>query len=109
MIGPGRRIWTFGRLAAIVGAGALAAGLAVAQDVTPGQDADADSGFNIPADIKLLGKMDPNKRHATAKVNGQIITGTDVDQRVALVLAANEGAKISDEELQSLRLQVLQT
>ena len=107
MTGPGRRVWSFGRLAAMAGACALAAGLAMAQDATPGRDADADSGFNIPADIKLLGKMDPNKRHATAKVNGQIITGTDVDQRVALVLAANDGAKISDEELQSLRLQVL--
>jgi peptidyl-prolyl cis-trans isomerase SurA len=51
--------------------------------------------------------MDPNNRHATAKVNGTIITGTDVDQRVALVIAANQGAKITDAELQNLRLQVL--
>jgi len=104
---PGRRVWTFGRLAAVAAACALAAGLAVAQDDTPARDADADSGFNIPADVKLLGKMDPNKRHATAKVNGQIITGTDIDQRMALVLDANKGAQISDAELQTLRLQVL--
>jgi hypothetical protein len=39
----------------------------------------------------------PNLRRATAIVNGDIITGTDVDQRLALVLAAN-GGKISDEE-----------
>jgi len=105
--GPGRRVWTFGRLAAVAAACALVAGLAVAQDDTPAQDADADSGFNIPTDVKLLGKMDPNKRHATAKVNGQIITGTDIDQRMALVLDANKGAQISDAELQTLRLQVL--
>ncbi|MBO0749444.1 MAG: peptidylprolyl isomerase [Porphyrobacter sp.] len=98
---------TFGRLAAVAAACALAAGLAAAQDVQPGEDAAADSGFNIPSDVKMLGKMDPNKRHATAKVNGQIITGTDIDQRVALVLAANQDAKVSDEQLQGLRLQVL--
>jgi peptidyl-prolyl cis-trans isomerase SurA len=102
-----RRVWTFGRLAALAGACALTAGLAAAQDGNAPPDAAADSGFNIPADVKMLGKMDPNSRHATAKVNGQIITGTDVDQRAALVLAANQGSQISDEEMQGLRLQVL--
>ncbi len=105
MIGSARRISRFGRMAATAGACLLVAGIAGAQD-NP-NDAAAQAGFNIPSDVKLLGKMDPNQRHATAKVNGAIITGTDVDQRVALVIAANEGAKISDEELQALRLQVL--
>lgn len=101
-----RRIWTLGRAAALAGACLLTAGLALAQDAGAPSNAD-DSGLNIPQDVKLLGKMDPNHRHATAKVNGQIITGTDVDQRVALVIAANDGAKITDAELQNLRLQVL--
>jgi peptidyl-prolyl cis-trans isomerase SurA len=96
-----------GRFAAVAAACALVGGLAGAQDVQPGPDAAANAGFDLPANLKLLGKMDPNNRRATAKVNGQIITGTDVDQRVALVIAANEGAKISDEEMQNLRLQVL--
>ena len=103
-----RRIWTLGRAAALAGACLLTAGLALAQDAGAPSNAD-DSGLNIPQDVKLLGKMDPNHRHATAKVNGQIITGTDVDQRVALVIAANDGAKITDAELQNLRLQVLRT
>lgn len=107
MTASAKRLWTWGRAAALAGACALTAGLAVAQDVTEAADNAADSGFNIPADVKLLGKMDPNSRHATAKVNGQIITGTDIDQRVALVLDANQGAQISDAELQNLRLQVL--
>jgi peptidyl-prolyl cis-trans isomerase SurA len=102
-----KRLWTWGRATALAGACALTAGLAVAQDVTEAPDNAANSGFDIPADVKLLGKMDPNSRHATAKVNGQIITGTDVDQRVALVLDANQGAKISDAEMQNLRLDVL--
>jgi peptidyl-prolyl cis-trans isomerase SurA len=96
-----------GRLAAVAAVCALAGGLAAAQDVAPGPDASENDGLNIPADAKLLTRMDPNNRRATAKVNGQIITGTDVDQRVALVLAASEGAKISDEEMQALRLRVL--
>lgn len=112
MIVSGRRIFTFGRVAAMAGACCLMGGFAGAQDsVTGGQDdpndAAAVSGFDIPSDVKLLGKMDPNNRHATAKVNGAIITGTDIDQRVALVIAANEGANLSADELKALRLRVL--
>ena len=107
MIVSARRILSFGRIAATAGVCLLVAGFAGAQDSDSPNDAGASAGFNIPADVKLLGKMDPNARHATAKVNGAIITGTDIDQRVALVLAANEGSKLSDNEMQALRLQVL--
>ncbi|MXO58299.1 peptidylprolyl isomerase [Altererythrobacter salegens] len=51
--------------------------------------------------------MDPDNRRASAKVNGEIITGTDLDQRVALIIAANEGVEISNEEMQRLRQQVM--
>ena len=60
----------------------------------------------IPDDVQIFGKNDPNHRRATAIVNGDIITGTDVEQRLALILAANNG-KIGPEEMQRLRLQVL--
>jgi peptidyl-prolyl cis-trans isomerase SurA len=73
-------------------------------DAAPVETSSADA-FNIPDDISILGPSDPNVRKATAMVNGTIITGTDVDQRVALILAANEGEP-SAEELQRLRLQV---
>ncbi|MDE2595908.1 MAG: peptidylprolyl isomerase [Sphingomonadales bacterium] len=53
----------------------------------------------------MFGKNDPNIRRAAVVVNGEIITGTDIDQRLALILAANEG-KVSDEEKQRLRMQV---
>lgn len=62
--------------------------------------------LNIPEGVKLFGKADPNVRRATAVVNGDVITGTDVEQRLALILAANENT-VSDEEKQRLRLQVL--
>ncbi|MCB2088556.1 MAG: SurA N-terminal domain-containing protein, partial [Sphingomonadaceae bacterium] len=62
--------------------------------------------LGIPDNFTMMGQNDPNVRTATAVVNGQVITGTDIDQRVALVLAANESA-LSAEELQRLRMQVL--
>lgn len=62
--------------------------------------------LNIPDNVKLFGTPDPNFRRPTAVVNGDIITGTDVEQRLALILAANEN-KPSAEELQRLKLQVL--
>jgi peptidyl-prolyl cis-trans isomerase SurA len=90
-----------------IGFAALAVGLfaAAAQgQEQPGETASADA-FNIPENITILGENNPNLRKATATVNGTIITGTDVDQRVALIIAAN-GAQPTPEELQRLRLQV---
>lgn len=63
-------------------------------------------GLNLPKDLTIFGKSDPNIRKATAIVNGRIITGTDVDQRLALIITAN-GGKVSDEEKERLRVQVL--
>ncbi|QJU60661.1 peptidylprolyl isomerase [Sphingomonas sp. AP4-R1] len=62
--------------------------------------------LNLPENIALLGHNDPSVRKATAIVNGTIITDTDVDQRLGLVLAASPQT-ISTEERQRLRLQVL--
>jgi len=56
--------------------------------------------------VQIFGSRDPNVRRATAVVNGDIITGTDVDQRLALILAANEN-QVSEEETQRLRAQIL--
>jgi peptidyl-prolyl cis-trans isomerase SurA len=71
------------------------------------QDAvDTEDTLNIPDDVKMLGQNDPNIRRATAVVNGQVITGTDVDQRLALVLAAND-QEISADEKMRLKMQVL--
>lgn len=91
---------TFKRIGCGVALAALFAAAAHGQDEASSADA-----FNIPEDISILGPSDPNLRQATATVNGTIITGTDVDHRVALIVAANE-ATPSEEELQRLRLQV---
>jgi peptidyl-prolyl cis-trans isomerase SurA len=87
-----------------IGAGAILAGLFTA--AAHGQDEVTSADiFNIPENVSILGPSDPNVRKATAKVNGTIVTGTDVDQRVALIVAANQVAPTA-EELQRLRLQV---
>ncbi|TNE44001.1 MAG: peptidylprolyl isomerase [Sphingomonadales bacterium] len=65
----------------------------------------ADS-LNLPSDLTIFENRDPNLHKPTAVVNGQIITQTDVDQRLALIVLAN-GGKVPDEELDRLRLQVL--
>ncbi len=65
-----------------------------------------DVGLNIPKNLQIFGKRDPNVRKATAIVNDAVITGTDVDQRVNLILAANT-LKLNERELATLRLQVL--
>lgn len=62
--------------------------------------------LNLPSTINTIGKFDPQVRKATAIVNGDVITGTDVDQRLALVILANSG-RVSDEERDRLRVQVL--
>ena len=64
------------------------------------------TGLNIPDELTIFGQNDPNVRRATAIVNGDIITGTDVNHRLALIVAAN-GGQVSEEEKQRLRLQVL--
>jgi peptidyl-prolyl cis-trans isomerase SurA len=64
------------------------------------------TNLNLPANLATFGKVEPTVRKATAIVNGEIITGTDVDQRLALIVIAN-GGNISAEEKERLRLQVL--
>ena len=65
------------------------------------------AALGLPTTISILGKNDPNKRTATAVVNGDVLTGTDIDQRLALLIAANKGQQPSTEEMQRLRAQVL--
>ena len=85
--------------------GILAATATLATLGAPALNAQSD-GFNIPEDFSFIGNADPNQRRATARVNGNIITGTDVEHRVALIVAANETA-VPPEEMDRLRMQVL--
>jgi peptidyl-prolyl cis-trans isomerase SurA len=92
----------------------LAAGIAMATAVVA-QTADdpqatvpnSAANLDIPADAQILGNADPNVRKPTAIVNDAVITGTDVDQRVALIVAANNMQSLPPEDMERLRLQIL--
>lgn len=72
------------------------------------QEVPATQGGNLdlPDNPTIFGKNNPNHRTATVIINGEVVTGTDIDQRVALIVAAS-GGKIGPEELERLRMQVL--
>jgi peptidyl-prolyl cis-trans isomerase SurA len=93
-----RRLLAFATLPLLTGA-------VFAQTVGDG-GAVPNTGLNLPSTLTTFGKVEPNLRKATAIVNGEIITGTDVDQRLALIVVAN-GGSIPAEELERLRVQVL--
>ncbi len=91
---------------AAAGVLALAASTAIAQTINEPVPAPSTANLNLPSVVTPFGKSEPNVRKATAIVNGDIITGTDVDQRLALIVVAN-GGRVSPEEKERLRLQVL--
>ena len=92
---------------ALLTSGALAlaaATAAIAQD-NPGQPNTTQS-LGLPQNPQFIGSAMPSVVKATAIVNGDVITQTDVDQRLALLVLAN-GAQPQPEEIDRLRQQVL--
>ena len=85
----------------------MSAGISSAVSAQSGSDtALPKTGLNLPDQLTIFGKSDPNNRSAAVKINGEIITGTDVDHRLALIVLAN-GGKVSEEERKRLQMQVL--
>jgi peptidyl-prolyl cis-trans isomerase SurA len=95
---------TSARLTLIAATFAMVATPVLAQTVDEQGDA-PNAGLNIPANAVIFGNADPNVYRPTATVNGEIITATDVEQRIALVRIANNG-ELPAEELPRLRLQI---
>lgn len=92
-------------LAAIALIGVASTGAALAQ--LQAQDAGSTtSTLNLPQNPILFGAPLPQVVKATAIVNGEVITQTDVDQRLAL-LAIAQGGQIPAGEVDRLRQQVL--
>jgi peptidyl-prolyl cis-trans isomerase SurA len=79
---------------------------AAAQTVNDEQAAPPQAGLDLPSNLQLFGKADPNIRKPTALVNGYVITGTDVEQRLAWLVALNDW-KLTAQDRDQLRLQVL--
>lgn len=82
------------------------AGAAMAQDAPAPQGRSSASGLNLPQTVTVYGKPIPDVVKASAIVNGEVITQTDIDQRLALLAIANN-QPIPKEEEERLRVQVL--
>jgi peptidyl-prolyl cis-trans isomerase SurA len=90
---------------------AAAATGAVAQEATDNQDVqppeiNSSQSLHLPENPELFGTTMPSVVKATALVNGEVITQTDIDQRLALLAIAN-GAPIPADQVEALRQQVL--
>ena len=96
----------YGRLIGAMLAVAAATAATGQQQTVQDQSVPDNTGLDIPANLQIFGKVDPNIRKATAIVNDTVITGTDVDQRTALIMSANN-ISLKGEEYDRLRLQVL--
>ncbi|WP_246104770.1 peptidylprolyl isomerase [Sphingomonas xanthus] len=94
-------------LGAPLAVGVALASAALAQDAQqPAQRPSSVSTLNLPANPQLFGTALPSVVKATAIVNGEVITQTDIDQRLAL-LALGAESEIPAEELERVRQQVL--
>jgi len=88
----------------------LAAGTGAAAQQDSGPDSqpaiNSSQSLKLPDNLELFGNAMPPVVKATAIVNGDVITGTDVDQRLAL-LAISNGGQIPTDQLDALRQQIL--
>jgi peptidyl-prolyl cis-trans isomerase SurA len=87
-----------------VALGVALATAGAAQESTPTVNSTA--ALNLPQNPQLFGTTLPSVIKATAIVNGEVITQTDIDQRLAL-LAISNGGDIPADEIDRLRQQVL--
>jgi peptidyl-prolyl cis-trans isomerase SurA len=90
------------------GAAILVATGAVAQQQDDQEPAEINSSqsLRLPENPELFGTTMPSVIKATAIVNGEVITQTDIDQRLALLAIAN-GQPIPADQVEALRQQVL--
>jgi peptidyl-prolyl cis-trans isomerase SurA len=102
-----KQFWTKS-LAALASISFAGAPIAVAAQQAAGQPAPAAStnAFGIPDDVTIFTNDNPNVRTATAIVNDFVITGTDIEQRLALVLASSQN-EVTEQERIRLRQQIL--
>ena len=99
------KVARFCRSAALIIGMSVGAAAISAQTVAD-KEVPSTANLDLPQNLQIFGKSDPNVRKPTAIVNGYVITRTDVDQRFNLVVGL-QGFKLSDEEANQLRLQIL--
>lgn len=80
--------------------------MAPANGQTVKDDSIQETSLEVPGGKLLYKRDDPNVRRATAVVNGEIITGTDIDQRIML-LTNGDVSQVPAEQKEQLRIEVL--
>lgn len=106
------KVARFGRVAALVlglaatTASSVAGAAQTVAEPEEGQATPSIANLDLPENLQLFGKADPNVRKPTAIVNGYVLTRTEVDQRVNLFVALNQ-LKLKPEEIDRLRMEVL--
>jgi peptidyl-prolyl cis-trans isomerase SurA len=85
---------------------ALALAASLLSVMAAAQSGQRGTGLNIPDNIQFVGKQNPGVRKATAIVNGEVITESDIDHRLALLLGANR-QQLPPAEVDRARGQVL--
>lgn len=95
-----------GPLAALVALGAAMTAASAQDQATGNATGNSAQALNLPEEVTVFGPVLPSVVKATAIINGEVITQTDVDQRLGLMAIAN-GGKLPAEEIDRLRQQVL--
>ena len=91
----------------VLALGAASAAFAQSEPTQPPQAAaPGNRPLNLPENPQLFGTTMPSVIKATALVNGEVITQSDIDQRLALLLTSS-GGKIPADQVEALRQQVL--
>lgn len=81
-------------------------GLAPASGQTVSDDTVPEASLEIPGGKIFYKRNDPNVRRASAVVNGEVITGTDIDQRIML-LTNGDLSQVPKEQMDQLRIEIL--
>lgn len=84
----------------------ISAGAALSAQTVADSEVPSTANLDLPQNLQIFGKSDPNVRKPTAIVNGYVITRTDVDHRFNLIVGL-QGFKLSETEADQLRLQIL--
>ena len=92
--------------AVLLGVASAAVAQQQAGDEPPSQPINSSQSLNLPENPEVFGSRMPPIIKATAIVNGDVITQTDVDQRMALLAIAN-GTDIPADQVDALRQQIL--
>jgi peptidyl-prolyl cis-trans isomerase SurA len=94
----------FSTLIGLVTATSLSVSPVLAQTVPDGDV--PTTSLNIPGNVQIYGDGKANVYRPSATVNGEIITATDIEQRMGLIRVANNNLELPPEEEQRLRQQV---